>query len=56
MLRSDAWRSLSGAAVKLCLELSTRFRGGNNGKLHLSLNEAAELLGLGKVDFAVFDC
>lgn len=48
MLRSDAWRSLSGAAVKLYFELSTRFRGGNNGKLHLSMNEATELLGLGK--------
>ena len=48
MLRSDAWRSLSGAAVKLYLELSTRFHGGNNGKLHLSMNEASEILGMGK--------
>ena len=48
MLRSDAWRSLSGAAVKLWLELHTRYNGGNNGKLHLSMNEAAERLGLGK--------
>jgi hypothetical protein len=48
MLRSDAWRSLSGAAVKLYLELHTRFNGGNNGKLHLSMNEATELLGIGK--------
>ncbi|WP_439109813.1 helix-turn-helix domain-containing protein [Lentibacter sp.] len=47
-LRSPAWRSLSGAAVKVWLELHTRYSGGNNGRLHLSLNEAAEILGLGK--------
>lgn len=47
-IKSSAWRSLSGAAVKLWLELHTRFNGGNNGKLHLSMNEAAEILGLGK--------
>ncbi|WP_170474676.1 helix-turn-helix domain-containing protein [Ruegeria arenilitoris] len=48
MLKSPAWRALSGPAVKLLLELHTRFNGGNNGKLYLSLNEAAEILGLGK--------
>ena len=47
-LKSDAWRSLSGAAVKLWLELHTRYHGSNNGKLHLSMNEAAEILGMGK--------
>ena len=47
-LRSPAWRSLSGPAVKVWLELHTRFNGGNNGKLTLSLNEARSLLGLGK--------
>ena len=47
-LRSPAWRSLSGAAVKVWLELHTRFNGGNNGKLTLSYNEAMTLLGLGK--------
>lgn len=47
-LKSEAWRSLSGAAVKVFLELHTRFNGGNNGKIHLSMNEAAEALGLGK--------
>ena len=47
-LKSEAWRSLSGAAAKLFLELHTRFHGGNNGKLHLSMNEAAKNLGLGK--------
>jgi len=39
---------LSGAAVKVFLELRTRFHGANNGKLILSLEEAAALLGLGK--------
>lgn len=48
ILKSPAWRSLSGAAVKVFLELHTRFNGGNNGRLHLSMNEAAEALGIGK--------
>jgi DNA-binding transcriptional MocR family regulator len=47
-LKSEAWLSLSGAAVKVWLELHTRYNGGNNGRLHLSLNEAAKILGLGK--------
>ncbi len=48
MLQSDAWRSLSGPAVKVFLELRSRFNGGNNGRLHLSLDEAKALLGIGK--------
>lgn len=48
MLKSDAWRHLSGAAVKVLLELHTRFNGSNNGKLRLSYAEAAEALGMGK--------
>jgi biotin operon repressor len=48
MLHSPAWRSLSGSAVKVFLELRTRFHGANNGRLTLSLDEAARLLGLGK--------
>ena len=48
MARSDAWRSLSGGAVKVWVELHTRYNGGNNGKLSLSLDEAVRLLGLGK--------
>lgn len=48
LLKSEAWRSLSGAAVKVFLELNTRYNGSNNGELHLSMNEAAETLGLGK--------
>lgn len=48
ILKSPAWRSLSGAAVKVFLELHTRFNGGNNGQVRLSMNEAAEALGIGK--------
>ena len=48
LLNSEAWRTLGGAAIKVFFELRTRFHGGNNGKLHLSLQEAADLLGLGK--------
>ncbi len=47
-LKSEAWRSLSGSAVKLWLELHTRFNGGNNGRLTLSYAEAANNLGMGK--------
>ncbi|UWQ19992.1 helix-turn-helix domain-containing protein [Jannaschia sp. W003] len=48
MLKSDAWRSLSGAAVRVLLELHTRFNGSNNGRLFLSHMEAAKALGMGK--------
>lgn len=48
ILKSAAWRSLSGAAVKVFLELHTRYNGGNNGQVRLSMNEAAEALGIGK--------
>lgn len=47
-LKSPAWRSLSGAAVKLWCELHTRYNGGNNGSLALSFKEAADALGMGK--------
>lgn len=48
LLKSDAWRDLSGAALKVFLELHTRFNGSNNGALRLSYAEAAEALGMGK--------
>lgn len=48
MARSPAFRSLSGAAVKILVELRCRFDGENNGRLHLSYSEAAKMLGLGK--------
>ena len=48
ILRSDAWRCLSGSAVRVFLELHTRFNGSNNGRLTLSYAEAAEALHIGK--------
>lgn len=48
MLKSDAWRDLSGAAVKVFMELHTRFNGSNNGMVRLSYAEAASALGMGK--------
>ena len=47
-LKSEAWRSLSGAAVRVFLELHTRFNGGNNGRIHLSVTEAVDALGIGR--------
>ena len=35
-LKSNAWRSLSGSAVRIWLELHTRYNGGNNGALTFS--------------------
>jgi hypothetical protein len=48
MARSEAFRLLSGPALKVFIEIRTRFNGCNNGKLSLSLDEAARLLGIGK--------
>lgn len=47
-LRHPAWRSLSGNAVKVFLELHSRFHGGNNGKLSVSMDEGAKLLHMSK--------
>ena len=48
MLQSPAWRSLGGSAVKVYLELRTRFNGRNNGQLSLSMDEAARLVRISK--------
>jgi len=48
MARSVAFRSLSGPALKVFIELRTRFNGGNNGELSLSLDDAARLLSISK--------
>lgn len=48
LLLSPAWLSLSGPAVRLWLLLRTRFSGFNNGRITLSLEEAARILHLGK--------
>jgi hypothetical protein len=52
MAASIAWLSLSGAAVKVYVELRRRYNGGNNGDLSLSLDEATRLLHLGKATVA----
>ena len=46
--KSDAFRRLPGPALKVFMELRARFNGFNNGKITLSLDEAARLLGLSK--------
>ncbi len=48
MVHHPAWRGLSSAAVKVFIELRSRFNGANNGKLSLSLEEGAGLLGMSK--------
>jgi hypothetical protein len=48
MARSDAFRSLSGPALKVFIEIRTRFNGGNNGELSLSLDEAARCWALAR--------
>ena len=48
MAHSPAFRSLSGAALKVWIELRTRFNGWNNGRITLSWDEAARILHMGK--------
>ncbi len=48
MAKSVAFRSLSGPALKVWVELRSRFNGRNNGDLSLSMDEASRLLGIGK--------
>ena len=52
MSRSHAFRSLSGPALKVWVELRCRYNGGNNGRLSLSFRQAAEHLGLSKTTVA----
>jgi DNA-binding transcriptional ArsR family regulator len=47
-LKHPSWRSLSGAAVRVYLELRTRYNGVNNGDLSLALEEGARLLRMAK--------
>ena len=48
LAKSDAFRQLPGPALKILVELRTRFNGYNNGKITLSMDEAARLLGMSK--------
>jgi hypothetical protein len=51
-LLSPAWCSLNGSSMKVWWALRARFNGGNNGKIHLSYEEATALLGMGKASVA----
>ena len=48
LLRSDAWRGLSGNSVRVYLELYMRFNGTNNGKLFIGMDRIASNLGMSK--------
>ncbi len=48
LTRSVAFRRLSGNALKVFIELRSRFNGANNGRLSLSYQDAADLLGMSK--------
>lgn len=48
VIRSPAFRQLSGMAVRVLLELWTRYYGSNNGDLSLSLDDAANTLLMAK--------
>ena len=47
-VQHPAWRALSGNTTKVFIELRSRFNGRNNGKLRVSLDEGARLLGISK--------
>jgi hypothetical protein len=49
MVRSAAWRSLSGEAVAAFIEISNRYDGCNNGRLHLSDRELAAVRPISRV-------
>ena len=46
MAHSTAFRALTGGALKVWVELRSRYNGSNNGRVSLSLREAASLLGM----------
>ncbi len=48
MVRSEAFRSLSGTAVKVWIEIRSSYNSKNNGKLFLSLTDAARRLSISK--------
>ncbi|MBD1544892.1 helix-turn-helix domain-containing protein [Roseibium aggregatum] len=48
MTQHPIWRSLSGNAVRVFIEMRSRFNGSNNGKIRLSLDDGARTLGMGK--------
>ena len=48
ILTSEAWRNLSPSAVKVFIELQRRYKGDNNGRITLSVTEAAEFCGMAR--------
>ena len=42
----DAYRSLSGNAVKLLIQFTLLFKGANNGEIYLSVRKAADFCGI----------
>ena len=48
MAHSTAFRSLSGPALRIFIEIRCRFNGGNNGHLSLSWNDGADKLSISK--------
>jgi hypothetical protein len=47
-MQSEAWRHLSGSAVKVLLAMASLENGGNNGEFFLSARTGANMTGLGK--------
>jgi hypothetical protein len=41
MLKTDAWKALSAAAVRVYIQIGSRYNGANNGKLAFSVRDAA---------------
>jgi hypothetical protein len=41
MLRTDAWKALSAAAVRVYIQVGSRYNGANNGRLVFSVRDAA---------------
>jgi Helix-turn-helix domain len=48
MLKTDAWKALSAAAVRVYIQIGDRYNGANNGKLAFSVRDAAEECNLNK--------
>ena len=48
MMQSQAWRSLDGNARAIYVELAMLYNGNNNGRIGLSVRQAAEAIGASK--------
>jgi hypothetical protein len=48
MMQSQAWRSLDGNARAIYVELAMLYRGNNNGRIGLSVRQAAEAIHVSK--------